>query len=486
MSIAASSEETSSGSKVVVTIIDSLAIAASLASVFWLRSLEIVRDISPDLFAVFQPQLMLFYSIASIVLFPLFYFNRLYTNKLLTNRVDQYTQIVKSYLSFSLMLIVVLFFFQDTFFSVSERGYTLGLAITGILFVSFGRSIVTHLVRRRHLIAEAEPTRVLVVGAGKAGEKFALRIINDPDLNVDNAWFVDDNKEKEGKHILGYEVLHGIDKIEEHALNTGAEEIFVTMNSVDHDRLLEIVQTCKNTGLPVRVTSKLLSIINSAPGLNRTDSMGAMEIPQPYYFRPGLLAKRVLDITLSLGFISVVLIPGLIVALLVKLTSRGPVFYKSERIGKRAKPFMMLKFRTMKVNDSTEHMEAAKKALKEGKHMGKVSNDPRITAIGGFLRKYSIDELPQFLNVLKGDMSIVGPRPCLDYEVELFSDWHKRRFLVLPGITGLWQVTGRQMEALDLHSAMMLDVYYAENFTVWMDLKILLKTIPVVVFGKGK
>ncbi len=486
MSSPGSKEETKSGSKVVVAVIDCLAIAASLASVFWLRSLDIVRDISPDLGAVFQPKLMLFYSIASVVLFPLFYFNRLYTNKVLTNRVDQYTQIVKSYLSFSLMLIVVLFFFQDTFFSVSERGYTLGLAITGVLFMSVGRSVVTYLVRRRHLIAEAEPVRVLVVGAGNAGEKFALRIVNDPELNVDNAWFVDDDPEKVGKKLLGYQVLGGVDRIAEHALNTGAEEIYVTMNSVEHDRLLAIVQACKNTGLPVRVTSKLLNIINNEGGLNKTDALGAMEIPQPYYFRPGLLAKRVMDICLSLAFLSVAIVPGIIVAALVKLTSKGPVFYKSERIGKRAQPFMMLKFRTMRVNDSTEHMEAAKQALKEGKHMGKVSNDPRITPIGGFLRKYSIDELPQFLNVLKGDMSIVGPRPCLDYEVELFSAWHKKRFLVLPGITGLWQVTGRQMEALDLHSAMMLDVYYAENFTIWMDLKILLKTIPVVLFGKGK
>ena len=115
-----------------------------------------------------------------------------------------------------------------------------------------------------------------------------------------------------------------------------------------------------------------------------------------------------------------------------------------------------------------------------------MENDPRITPIGRFLRKYSIDEIPQLINVLRGEMSLVGPRPCLPYEMEYFDDWHKRRFLVLPGITGLWQVTGREKsEQLSIHEAMILDVFYAENYNIWMDIKILLKTIPVVLRGKG-
>ena len=114
-----------------------------------------------------------------------------------------------------------------------------------------------------------------------------------------------------------------------------------------------------------------------------------------------------------------------------------------------------------------------------------MEDDPRITNIGRFLRKYSIDDVPQIRNVLRGDMSLVGPRPCFAYEMQYFDDWHKRRFMVLPGLTGLWQVTGRQMSNLGLHDAMILDVFYADNFTIWLDVTILLKTIPVVLFGKG-
>jgi lipopolysaccharide/colanic/teichoic acid biosynthesis glycosyltransferase len=210
-----------------------------------------------------------------------------------------------------------------------------------------------------------------------------------------------------------------------------------------------------------------------------------LSIAQPIYIRPGMIAKRMLDIAGGLILSAIVFIPCAIVATLVKLTSKGPIFYTSDRVGKGGKVFKMFKFRTMKINSEHQHKEAATKRLKEGKHMGKVENDPRITAIGRVLRKYSIDELPQIINVLRGEMSLVGPRPCFKYEMDHFDNWHKRRFLVLPGLTGLWQVTGRQIENLALHDAMILDVFYAENFTFWLDLKILLKTIPVVLFGRG-
>ena len=177
------------------------------------------------------------------------------------------------------------------------------------------------------------------------------------------------------------------------------------------------------------------------------------------------------------------------VAALVKLTSPGPVFFRQQRVGENAVPFMMLKFRTMLVNcDSAAHREYVSQFIKTGAAatggVFKMTHDPRITPLGRFLRKTSLDELPQFINVLGGDMSLVGPRPPLAYEVEQYMAWHCRRVLdAKPGITGLWQVTGRSRTTFD--DMVRLDLRYAKSPSLWTDIKILLATPGAVVSGKG-
>jgi lipopolysaccharide/colanic/teichoic acid biosynthesis glycosyltransferase len=203
-------------------------------------------------------------------------------------------------------------------------------------------------------------------------------------------------------------------------------------------------------------------------------------------------AKRVLDIVGSAGCLVVLSPVFLLVAALVKLTSKGPVFFRQERVGRAGRPFTMLKFRTMHVNvDERIHQKYVESFIQSGKTAGagknvvfKIVNDPRITPIGHFLRKSSLDELPQFLNTLKGDMSLVGPRPSLTYEVARYKGWHRRRVLeVKPGITGLWQVTGRSRTTFD--EMVRLDLRYARNPSIWADLKILCATPWAVISGEG-
>lgn len=196
----------------------------------------------------------------------------------------------------------------------------------------------------------------------------------------------------------------------------------------------------------------------------------------------GLLLKRVLDVLLS-AMIVLVLSPILIaVAIAIKLDSRGPVFYSSERIGKRGRVFRCIKFRTMVRDAERRRADVMHMNEREGV-LFKITNDPRITRLGRFLRKYSIDELPQFFNVLRGDMSIVGPRPPLASEVKEYKLSHLRRLDVMPGVTGLWQVQGRQDPSFD--SYISLDVTYIENWSIWLDLKIIGRTIGVVLAGTG-
>jgi len=185
----------------------------------------------------------------------------------------------------------------------------------------------------------------------------------------------------------------------------------------------------------------------------------------------------------------------LAIAVAVKLTSEGPVLFRQKRIGEHGTPFTFLKFRSMYTdNDSSQHKEyvrqlIAGQAAKQptdgnGEGVFKLTNDPRITPVGSFLRRTSLDELPQFLNVLRGEMSLVGPRPPVPYEVEAYATWHRRRLLeAKPGITGLWQVEGRSRVGFD--DMVRLDLRYARNCSPWLDLKILIQTPKAVIAGNG-
>jgi len=196
-----------------------------------------------------------------------------------------------------------------------------------------------------------------------------------------------------------------------------------------------------------------------------------------------MTAKRTIDIIVSsIGLILLSPLLGLI-ALFVKFTSRGPIFYRWKVVGGNERPFTGYKFRSM-VKDADKLKE---KLLAQNEMTGamfKMKNDPRVTPIGRFLRKFSLDELPQFWSVLKGEMSLVGPRPCLQTELPHFENWQRRKFSVKPGLTCLWQVSGRS-DIKDFSKWAKMDLEYIDNWSLWLDFKILLKTIPVVLLGKG-
>jgi len=205
--------------------------------------------------------------------------------------------------------------------------------------------------------------------------------------------------------------------------------------------------------------------------------------------------KRTMDIVGSAAALMVGAPLFLCIALAIKATSKGPVFFRQQRIGQHGEPFLFLKFRSMYIgNDASIHKEYVTQLIAgkadrhpsngNGEGVFKLTKDPRITKVGAFLRRTSLDELPQFINVLKGDMSLVGPRPPVAYEVEAYDLWHRRRLVeAKPGITGLWQVSGRSRVKFD--DMVRLDLEYARSWSPWMDIKILLRTPLAVLFGEG-
>jgi exopolysaccharide biosynthesis polyprenyl glycosylphosphotransferase len=196
-----------------------------------------------------------------------------------------------------------------------------------------------------------------------------------------------------------------------------------------------------------------------------------------------IFLKRALDFALSLILLIILLPLFLVIAILIKLTSPGPVFFIHDRVGLNKRRFPLIKFRTM-IPDAEEKMAELEERNEVSGPVFKIKNDPRITKVGKFLRKTSIDELPQLINVLRGDMSLVGPRPLPVRDYNGFDeDWHRRRFSVRPGITCLWQVNGRSNVSFD--HWMQLDMEYIDHWSLWLDLKILFQTVPAVLKGSG-
>lgn len=221
--------------------------------------------------------------------------------------------------------------------------------------------------------------------------------------------------------------------------------------------------------------------IASSPEVTQGSSLRNSE--RSWTFHLERFTKRGFDITFSLLALVVISPVLLMIAILVKLDSEGPILYVSERIGRNGKRFRFLKFRTM-VKDA-DTLRGALLHLNERRgNLFKMSNDPRVTQLGRALRRYSLDELPQFFSVLTGQMSVVGPRPCLPSEYARYTKAQRRRVEAVPGITGLWQVEARNHPSVDMYFA--LDIHYVENWSLWLDMRILLKTVAVVFAGTGQ
>jgi exopolysaccharide biosynthesis polyprenyl glycosylphosphotransferase len=247
-----------------------------------------------------------------------------------------------------------------------------------------------------------------------------------------------------------------------------------------------------DVGLRVSLVSSAFEVMVARVSGGVLDGVPRVELKRSPQRGWGLMAKRVLDVILvSVG--GLLLLPVLaLVALAIKATSAGPILYRQERVGRMGRVFTLCKFRSMEANnDDGVHREYVEALMRgkpaavdaNGDNIYKMVDDPRITPLGRILRRTSLDELPQLWNVLVGDMSLVGPRPCLPYEWELYEEWQRHRLDVVPGITGLWQVSGRSQVSFE--EMVLLDLHYIANWSLGLDLLLLCRTVPVVFSGTG-
>jgi exopolysaccharide biosynthesis polyprenyl glycosylphosphotransferase len=380
--------------------------------------------------------------------------------------------------------------------------FTSGLLLTGTLYLvhaqDIPRSIVLitvglvtialslrRLVYRTLLYRRFErgmgTRNVLILGTGPEAHALRHHLESIRHLGYTFKGFIDFPGSSARLTATSGDVVGTLDTLFQHARKQFVDEIFFT-TPCERSIVQEVLDKARIHGVDLRVVPDLYDGLAWNSPIEYIGQFPTIPLHCGHVPEVGLLLKRGLDILFSVLALIVLLPLLLVVAIAIKLDSPGPIFYSSERIGKKGRVFHCTKFRTMVRDAEMRRADVMHMNERDGV-LFKISNDPRITKVGRFLRKYSLDELPQFFNVLRGDMSIVGPRPPLASEVKEYKLSHLRRLDVTPGITGLWQVQARQDPSFD--SYISLDVSYIDNWSIWLDVKIIVRTIVVVFAGTG-
>lgn len=323
--------------------------------------------------------------------------------------------------------------------------------------------------------------RLLIVGAGQIGRRVCEQLQGNPHLGFRILGLTDDDPQKTGEEFSGVKVIGDHRLVEKLAKEAQVDEILITIPS-ERELIKQLIGQNRRYNVQIRIVPEMSDLVTGGVEVGQMGMVPYMRIVKTPMQGWSLLVKRLIDIvgaTVGLMCLSPLF---LVLSIAIKLDSKGPLIFAQKRVGKNGRSFDFYKFRSMVVN-AEELKEKLAKVNEADGPVFKIKDDPRVTKVGRFIRKYSIDELPQLYNVLIGDMSLVGPRPPLPREVEQYGDWEWRRLEVTPGLTCIWQVSGRSNISFD--KWMELDIYYIENWSLWLDLKILLETIPAVFRGSG-
>jgi undecaprenyl-phosphate galactose phosphotransferase len=331
--------------------------------------------------------------------------------------------------------------------------------------------------------------RVLILGAGETGRLILKALRKEPNYGYEVLGFLDDDQLKWGGLIEGIKVHRGVDQAATYIKRCNIEDIFIAMPGAGKDRLQGLINALQHKVERILFVPDIFGIAVLGTNLQHFfhEEAFALEMKNNLSNPLNMAVKRCFDLVLCAVFLPVIALPMAVLALLIRIDSPGRAIFSQERVGRRGSAFRCLKFRTMH-EDAEERLDrllaADSHALTQWETHRKLDNDTRVTKIGRFLRVTSLDELPQIFNVLRGEMSLVGPRPVTQEEIDKHYREHAELcFSVLPGITGLWQVSGRSNTGYAYRIS--LDSWYVRNWNLWLDVVILLKTIRIVVKREG-
>ncbi|MBN1955538.1 MAG: sugar transferase [Anaerolineae bacterium] len=392
--------------------------------------------------------------------------------------LEQVSRILNATIKMTVLVLAVTFVFRPLFYSrvmLIEVGVVIAIATAAVRAIDL--AVIARLRSRGIGVRKA-----IIVGAGEVGRTVMRTIVAQPELGYRVIGFVDDNPEKGRTDIGPFKALGPLDNLSEAIDQEQADEVIVTLPWMYHRKIMGIVRECQRRHVEARIVPDLFQMSLTQVDVEDLGGVPLIGIHGVSISQGKLLFKRATDIAgsmlgLTLGF------PLLgLIALAIRLDSSGPVIFRQTRVGLEGRTFEMFKFRSMRTGAEGEKEVLAGLNEADGP-LFKIRDDPRLTRVGRFLRRTSMDELPQLINVLRGEMSLVGPRPNVPDEVAQYQEWHKKRLKAPPGMTGLWQVSGRSRLSFD--EMVLLDIYYIENWSPWLDVKILLRTIPKALCGEG-
>lgn len=348
--------------------------------------------------------------------------------------------------------------------------------LVATLLIVVGRAVARRLVRTRAQYLQ----NTVIVGAGTVGQLVARKLLNHPEYRLNLLGLVDDAPIARRDDLEHLALIGDIERLPELVERLSVERVIVAFSNEIEERMVELIRRLRDCDVQIDVVPRLFEVVGPAVGIHTVEGLPLVGLPSIEPSRPALLAKRCLDLLVASIALGLCLPLFVFVALRIKLDSPGPVLFRQTRLGRGQRPFTMLKFRTMFVGTpEDEHREYVAAAMSQPElstqnGLFKPERKGAVTRFGRRLRNTSLDELPQLLNVIRGDMSLVGPRPCIPYETELFEPHHFDRFLVPAGLTGLWQVSARAKSSFS--EALDLDAEYARGWSFALDLQLLLRT----------
>jgi exopolysaccharide biosynthesis polyprenyl glycosylphosphotransferase len=353
--------------------------------------------------------------------------------------------------------------------------------IIAIVLVTTARAAARSLCRRTFAYLQ----NTIIVGAGDVGQLLAHKYLQHPEYGINLVGFVDANPKVQQPGLEHPRVIGRLDELPEIVRVLDIDRVVIAFSADSHGDLLDVIRSVKDLDVQVDIVPRLFELLGPSIGIHTAEGLPLLSLPPLRLSRTAKLAKRALDLALAVPGL-VVLAPLLaLTAAAIKLDSPGPVLFRQERRGAGESTFRILKFRTMVQDAEVRKAQVAhlNKHRNGDSKMFKIDDDPRVTRVGRIIRRYSLDELPQLLNVVRGEMSLVGPRPLILEEDRHVLEWRRRRLNLKPGITGLWQVLGR--DDIPFDEMVKLDYLYVTTWSTMYDIKLILRTIPLLFRGRS-